>query len=146
MKVVTGKNLYIAEKAEKKLKRIKLDFDKFLYFRHLETLHSSSFLTVSIFLGLLQDQENDMKQEFPTHISLHNLLFPLRSLLPWNKAKEWQTICFYMSFWSMPNNRFFTSLCTSKEAILKQLATLKLSDCPHLNIQKFIPFSKRPIE
>ena len=57
MKVVTEKNLYIAEKAEKKFKRIKLDFDKFLYFRHLETLHSSSFLTVSIFLGLLQDQE-----------------------------------------------------------------------------------------
>ena len=64
MKVVTGKNLYIAEKAEKKFKRIKLDFDKFLYFRHLETLHSSSFLTVSIFLGLLQDQEMIWNRNF----------------------------------------------------------------------------------
>ena len=33
----------------KKMKKIKLDFDKFLYSRHLETLQSSSFSTVSNF-------------------------------------------------------------------------------------------------
>ena len=41
-KVLTWKNHYTVDRAEK-IEGIKLDFDKFLYFRHLETLHSSSF-------------------------------------------------------------------------------------------------------
>ena len=44
MKVLTWKNLYILDRAEKIKKRINLDFDKFLYFRHLE-----SFSTVPNF-------------------------------------------------------------------------------------------------
>ena len=51
IKFLTWKNLYIANMTEK-MKRIKLDFDEFLYFRHLETFHSNitlNFLTVSNF-------------------------------------------------------------------------------------------------
>ena len=50
MKVLPWKNLYIADSAENVFKGIKFDFHKFLYFRHLETLHSSSFSTISNFL------------------------------------------------------------------------------------------------
>ena len=49
MKVLTWKDLYIVSREEKKIKLKKLDLDKFLDFRHLETLHSSSFSTVSNF-------------------------------------------------------------------------------------------------
>ena len=47
MKVLTWRDLYIVSREAKKKK--KLDLDKFLDFRHLETLHSSSFSTVSNF-------------------------------------------------------------------------------------------------
>ena len=86
IEVLIWKNLYIVNRAEKKnMKRIKLNFDKFLYFRILKALHSCSFLTVSIFLTslwLTKDQENDIKQEFPAQSHLHDLLFSQRPLLP----------------------------------------------------------------
>ena len=81
MKFLTQKNLYIADNAEKKVKGMQFLFGKFPYFRHFDILYSNYFSTVSkLFLNesfawLLQEQQNDIEQEFAVHSHLHHLLF-----------------------------------------------------------------------
>ena len=76
------------------MKGAKFNFDKFLYYKHLETLYTQvlfrlfliSFLTS---LWLSQDKENGIEQEFLVHSHLHNLLFSQRLLFPRDNGEEW---------------------------------------------------------
>ena len=47
---------------------------------------------------LLQDQENDIQQEFPAYSNLQNILFFRQNLLPWKNTEELGTLMYFKYF------------------------------------------------
>ena len=110
MKVSTWKNLYIVDRTEKNMGGINLDFDKFLYFGHLETLHSSSFSTVSNFFFNQQMAFTGSKKWYRTGISSPQpaplfTLFPTASSFMQQLGRVRHTDTFSHTL-RVPNNSF----------------------------------------
>ena len=97
------------------MKGTKFNFDKFLYFKHLETLYTQVLFRLFLILFLTslwlsQDKGNSIEQEFQfTLQSLQFTLFPttFASTGQWGRVRNIDTT-FTNVFWNMLHNRFLS--------------------------------------